>query len=172
MSIHAVIPDVQFKPGNDTRFLERIGMYLVEKKPDVIVQIGDFADMPSLSSYDVGKKSFEGRRYNLDIEAAKQGMTALLSPIWEFNAKARQDKKKLYTPRLVLCLGNHENRIERVVENDPRLEGTISLADLGYEEFGWQVVPFLECILIDNIAYSLLCYWCYGPACYICESFD
>jgi hypothetical protein len=55
---HVVIPDIQAKPGHSFRYLERIGEYIVEKKPDVIVCIGDFADMPSLSSYDVGTKSF------------------------------------------------------------------------------------------------------------------
>ena len=56
-----VIPDVQCKEGVDISHLEWIGKYAAEKKPDVIVCLGDFADMPSLSTYDIGKKSFEGR---------------------------------------------------------------------------------------------------------------
>ena len=76
--IHAVIPDVQAKPGQDFSFLTAVGEYLVEKKPDRWICIGDFADMPSLSSYDVGKKSFEGRRYQADIVAANEAMNALL----------------------------------------------------------------------------------------------
>ena len=151
---HCVIPDVQFKPGNDPAFLTRVGKYLVDKKPDVIVQIGDFADMESLSSYDQGKKSFEGRRYSRDIEAAKEGMTALLSPIWEYNNQQRKNGKKQYKPRMILTLGNHEERINRVVENDSRLEGTISQADLEYEKFGWEVYPYLEPVIVDGIAYS------------------
>ena len=63
--IHAVLPDIQAKPGQDFSFLTAIGEYLVEKQPDRWICIGDFADMPSLSSYDVGKKSFEGRRYKM-----------------------------------------------------------------------------------------------------------
>ena len=65
---HLVIPDCQIRPGDSTDFLRAIGNYVVSKKPDVVVCIGDFADMPSLSSYDVGKKSFEGRRYRDDIQ--------------------------------------------------------------------------------------------------------
>src|SRR5678815_49120 len=80
-----VIPDVQAKPGNDFTFLRKLGMYIVEKQPDIIVNIGDFADMPSLSSYDVGKKSFEGRRYVKDIEAAHEAQTALLEPLWDLS---------------------------------------------------------------------------------------
>ena len=67
---HLIIPDTQVKPDVDLSYLEWIGQYIVEKKPDVLIQIGDFADMPSLSSYDIGKKSFEGRRYKDDIKAA------------------------------------------------------------------------------------------------------
>jgi hypothetical protein len=150
---HLVIPDVQYKAGHDTKFLTAIGNYIVDKKPDVVVCIGDFADMPSLSSYDVGKKSFEGRRYKTDIMAAHQGMEALLEPIKTYNGKMRRTKHALYLPSLVLTLGNHEQRISRAVESDPKLDGTIGLQDLKYEEFGWKVVPFLEPIVIDNIAY-------------------
>ncbi len=149
-----VIPDCQIKPGNDFKFLTSIGNYLVDKKPDIIVNLGDFADMPSLSSYDVGKKSFEGRRYKADIEAAHRAMEALLAPINNYNDRARENHKARYTPRRVLCLGNHEHRIERAVENDAKLEGVLSTEDLKYREYGWEVYPFLDVVVINNIAFS------------------
>ena len=96
MTTHAVIPDCQVKPGHDTTYLNVIGHYLVQKKPDTIICIGDFADMPSLSSYDVGKKSFEGRRYRDDVAASHAAMEALLDPIWEYNERAVANKKKRY----------------------------------------------------------------------------
>jgi len=67
MTTHLVLPDMQVKEGVDLSYLDWVGKYIVDKKPDVIINIGDFADMPSLSMYDVGKKSFEGRRYKKDI---------------------------------------------------------------------------------------------------------
>ena len=96
---------MQVKPGNDFKFLTSIGNYLVDKKPDIIVNLGDFADMPSLSSYDVGKKSFEGRRYKADIEAAHRAMEALLAPINNYNDRARENHKARYTPRRVFVWG-------------------------------------------------------------------
>lgn len=150
----AVIPDVQVKPGNDFAFLTRIGTYLVEKQPDVIVQIGDFADMPSLSSYDVGKKSFEGRRYTNDIEASHEAMTALLKPLNDFNVHAAKHHKQRYRPRMVLTLGNHCDRINRAINNDPKLEGLISINDLKFEDYGWEVYPFLDVVVIDGVAFS------------------
>ncbi len=150
----AVIPDVQAKPGNDFTFLKCIGNYLVAKKPDVIVCLGDFADMPSLSSYDVGKKSFEGRRYRDDVEASHQAMATLLAPLEEYNESARKNHRERYRPRRVLLLGNHEARINRAVENDAKLDGVLSVNDLKYEEFGWETHPFLDVVVINNIAFS------------------
>jgi Calcineurin-like phosphoesterase len=157
----AVIPDVQVKTGHDFTFLKCIGNYLVDKKPDVVVCIGDFADMPSLSSYDIGKKSFEGRRYKADVEATHAAMEELLRPIDNFNQRARANHKERYLPRKLLTLGNHEQRIERAVENDPKLEGVLSIRDLKYEEYGWEVYPFLDVVVINSIAFSH--YFTSGP---------
>ena len=149
---HLIIPDVQAKYGEDFTFLKKIGTYIVEKKPNVIIQLGDFSDMESLSSYDQGKKSFEGKRYTKDIEASKEAMECLLQPIREFNIKAKKNKDKLYKPRLILTLGNHEQRINRAVENDPKLEGLIKIEDLPYQD--WEVIPFLVPIIVDGVCYS------------------
>jgi hypothetical protein len=151
---HLVIPDCQVRDGVDTRHLYWIGRYIVDKKPDVVVCIGDFADMPSLSSYDRGKKSFEGRRYRKDIEAAVRGMATLMAPLREYNEAQAAAGTPLYEPRLVFTLGNHEERISRAIEDDSRLDGTIGLSDLRYESFGWEVYPFLEVAKIDGVEYA------------------
>lgn len=151
---HLVIPDCQVRPGDDLGFLTAIGNYIVEKQPDVLINIGDFADMPSLSSYDQGKKSFEGRRYASDIQAARTAMTTLLTPINEYNERQRRNGKKQYKPRMVLTLGNHENRINRAVNDDPKLDGVLSTNDLRFAEAGWEVRDFLDVAIIDGIAYS------------------
>ena len=150
--VHAIIPDVQAKAGNDFTYLSYVGKYIAEKKPDVIINIGDFADMPSLSSYDKGKKVFEGRSYTQDIEAARQAMNTLLEPLLEFNRNARATKHKQYFPRMVLTLGNHEERINRAINEDRKLDGLISVEDLPYNS--WEVYPFLEIVTIDGINYS------------------
>lgn len=145
MPSHLVLPDCQVRPGVPTQHLTWIGKYIAEKQPDVIVCIGDFADMPSLSSYDKGRKSFEGRRYRKDIDAARRGMELLVS---QFAGR------RTYNPRMVLTLGNHEQRINRAVESASELEGTISTDDLEYAQFGWDSHEFLKVVTIDGIAYS------------------
>jgi hypothetical protein len=151
---HLVIPDTQIRPGDDLSYLTTIGNYLVEKKPERIICLGDFADMPSLSSYDVGKKSFEGRRYTSDIQAAQEGMETLLAPLQDYNRRMRKSKHQTYVPILTLLLGNHENRINRAVNDDAKLEGLLSTTDLGYEKHGWEVHNFLDVVIQDGVAYS------------------
>jgi len=154
MSKILVLPDCQVKPDHDVSYLSKIGQYIVEKKPDTVVCIGDFADMPSLSSYDVGRKSFEGRRYTKDVEATHVAMDTLLSPLRQHNLAAKKHHKERYNPRLVLTLGNHEERISRAVEGDAKLEGVLSIDDLEYEKHGWEVYPFLDVVVIDGVAFS------------------
>ena len=109
--------------------------------------------MPSLSSYDIGKRSFEGRRYNDDIEAANEAFDILCAPIERYNDHIRQIKGKLYKPELHLTLGNHEDRINRATNDDPKLHGLISTDDLNYEAHGWQVHRYLEPVFIDGVGY-------------------
>jgi hypothetical protein len=153
-----VLPDVQAKPGNDFSFLTSIGNYILAKKPDVIVNIGDFSDMESLSTYDRGLKSFEGRSYQKDIWAAREAMDALLTPLYQYNEKAKKQKEKQYKPRMVLTLGNHENRINRAINEDRKLDGLISVGDLPYAD--WEVFHFLEVVVIEGVAFSH--YFCSG----------
>jgi hypothetical protein len=148
---HLFIPDCQIKEGVPLEHLKWIGQYIVKKKPDVIVCIGDFADMPSLSSYDKCKKSFDGRRYKKDIAAARKGMNLLLQPLKEYNEHQKYLKAKQYKPRMVMTLGNHEERIMRAVESSPELDGVIGYHDLPYED--WEVHDFLKPVWINGVCY-------------------
>ena len=154
MTKHFILPDSQVKPGQDYSHLLWAGKYCAEKKPDVIVCIGDFADMESLSSYDEGKKSFEGRTYLADVEACKEAMDTFMVPILRERLRLLTNKKKQWSPRLVLTLGNHEHRIDRAIELDRKLDGLISIDQLGYKEMGWEVFPFLQPVEINGVLYS------------------
>lgn len=148
-----VITDSQVKDGVPLDYLTAIGHCIMDLRPDVLLHIGDFSDLPSLSSYDKGTKSFEGRRYKLDVAAARRGMDLLLAPMREYNRRQAKNKKSQYKPRKILTLGNHEYRILRAIENEPMLDGTIGIEDLGYEEAGWEVYPFLEVVTIEEVAF-------------------
>lgn len=151
---HFILPDCQVKPNVPLEHLTWAGKYCASKHPDTIVCLGDFADMESLSSYDVGKRSFEGRRYTNDIDIARAGMAMFMAPIIEEQARLIRNKEKQWKPNMVFCLGNHEDRINRAINSDPKLDGLLSVDDLGYSEWGWKVIPYLEVTTVDGICYS------------------
>jgi len=151
---HMLIPDTQVKPGVSTDHLEWAGKYAAEKKPDVIIHIGDHWDMPSLSSYDKGKKSHEGKRVLDDIKAGNDAMARFMAPIKAEQQRQRDMKKKVWVPRLIFCLGNHEHRIERAINDDAMWEGMVSYDDFNLKRLGWEVHDFLEPVIVDGIAYS------------------
>lgn len=153
MVSHLIIGDPHCKPGVLNKRFEYLGRFIADKKPDVIVCIGDFADMESLCSYDRGKKDFEGRRYNNDINAVHEALNLIQDPTNEYNEQQRRNKKTQYKPRKILTLGNHEQRIERAVECSPELEGTIGYKDLKYKDYGWEVIPYTVPIEIDGVFY-------------------
>lgn len=129
MKRHLVIGDLQIKPGVPVRHLEWIGQAINDYKPDVVVNIGDTYDMESLSSYDSpGSLKMEGKRYEADIVAGNEAFDIL-------NRTITHKCKKYY------LYGNHEQRIERAINKDPRLLGTI-----GYKDFqtgsDWKHVPY------------------------------
>ena len=151
---HLFIPDVQAKEGVDFSHLAALGNYIVHKKPDVIINIGDFADMESLSSWDKGKKSAEGKRVIKDINAAIEAMWILLEPLYNLQQLELEEFGEIkYKPRMVLCLGNHEDRITRHVNSCPELDGFLGIHSLKYEEFGWEVYSFLTPVTVGGIAY-------------------
>jgi len=147
-----VIPDTQTKPGVNTDHLSWIGKYIAAKRPDVVVHLADHWDMPSLSSYDKGKKVFEGRRYRADIDAGKDAMDRLMTPV----ARAAS-----YKPRLIFTTGNHENRVERAVEDNAQLEGVIGTQDFCLKDWGWEVYPFLQPVEVNGVEFCH--YFTSGP---------
>jgi hypothetical protein len=140
---HIVVPDTQVKPGVPTDHLEHAGKYIADRKPDTVIMLGDWADMHSLSSYDKGKKSFEGRRYKQDVASSGEAMERFLAGL----------KGMRKRPRLVMLKGNHEQRIDRAIEDDAKLEGTIGYEDLGFSAAGWECYPFLQPVTIDGVTY-------------------
>jgi hypothetical protein len=157
---HIVIPDLQLKPDAPTEHLDWIARYVVEKKPDCLILIGDVADMPSLSSYDKGTKSFEGRTYRNDILAANDGLQRLMAPIQAEMERIERRRIARWKLRKVVTLGNHEHRINRAIEQQRELDGLVSIKDIFFEQWGFEVYPFLQPVKVDGVCYAH--YFCSG----------
>lgn len=154
-TVHVVIPDTQTKPDTPVAHLRWCGQYIADQfggRPNVkIIHIGDHADMPSLSSYDrKGGKLMEGRRVVQDINAANHGWDVLNEPIENFN-KGRRNK---WNPEKHFFMGNHEDRITRAINADATIDGLISLSDLKYAEYGWNVHDYLVPVCLDGVWYA------------------
>lgn len=161
-AIHFVIGDTQVKPGVPLDHLAWIGQYLVDQFAGQrrlrVIHVGDHWDMPSLSSYDKGKKAIEGRRYTADIKAGNKGMDLLCTPLAKYNAGRR--KTAQWWPRKDFFLGNHEARIARACEEDAQLDGVLSYDDFNLVKWGWTVHPFLKPAVIGGISYA---HYFYNP---------
>lgn len=153
MTKHLLIPDTQVKPNVCVDHLSALGNYIVAKRPDKIIHIGDHWDLPSLSSYDRGTRKAEGRRLSEDIQAGKEGMEILLAPLKALQKRQRRNKKKVYTPEMHFTIGNHEERLMRHVNANPELEGYLSYDAFELEKHGWIVHDFLKPVEVDGILY-------------------
>lgn len=109
-----VVPDQHAHPDFNNDRADWLGKLILDLKPDVVVNMGDTFDMPSLSSYDKGKASFHGASYEKDINAGLDFLDRMWSPI-------KKAKKK--RPYSVFLEGNHCHRLKKVLEYQPELAG-------------------------------------------------
>lgn len=150
MATHLIIPDSHSHPDFHNKRYDWAGRLAADIKPDTIIDIGDWADMPSLCSYDFGTRGYEGKRYHKDVASAVEARE-------RFNKPLQEAKKKM--PRRVSLIGNHEQRISKAISADAaHLEGVISLDDLQHKEYGWERVDYdgstPGVVIIDGVAYA------------------
>lgn len=149
MSTHLIIPDIHCRPEVNNDRADYLSSLISDLRPDVVVNMGDQCDFPSLSSYDQGKRSFVGRTYRADVDSHLDFQSRLWDPV-------KKAKKKL--PRRVFIEGNHEYRIERALDLSPELTNTISFADLDVASFYNDIVRYSGKtpgqIEIDGVTYA------------------
>lgn len=129
-----VVGDAHAAPGASLARFVALGRLTADLAPDAVVQIGDFYDLPSLSTYDKGRATAEGRRFTDDMRA---GDVAL--DLWHEHAAGALDRAdRLFTE------GNHEERGARFVNDNPALIGTLAEPVASFQQRGWRVTRFLE----------------------------
>lgn len=149
---HLIIPDTQIKPGTDITHIDWAARAIVKYMPDVIVVIGDWWDMPSLSMHDApGSAEANGRNVLCDIEAGNEAFKRLVAPMETEIARRSRNHRTRWTPRLEFLFGNHEDRVGRALNNDPKLAGVLTLDML--KTPGFHRNDFLRIVVIDGIRY-------------------
>ena len=163
-SCHFVIPDTQITPESDVAMVEWIGRYICEsasKRPErcSVVQLGDWHDMSSLSSFDkAGSKAAEGQRIQADLDVGNEQIVVLSR--WLDKAdKIRLARGWRKIERHSL-MGNHEDRLFRLIRDDAKFEGIFGPKSFAWAQHGWTVHDFLDVLMLDGIAYS---HYFYNP---------
>lgn len=141
---HFIISDMQVTPSNLTqakRTLHKIALKVIEKKPDVLIWLGDFADMESL--YRASKKydQFDSKKFKADVRASNEAMDYFQNLIKDLKLEQH------------ITVGNHEDRINKFIENNIQISALISFDELNYNKY-MQVHKYLEVATIDGIQYS------------------
>lgn len=129
-----VVPDQHAHPDYSNERADWLARLTIDLKPDVVVNLGDAADMASLASYDKGKRSFHGKSYKRDIEAHLDFQSRWWEPV-------RATKKKL--PYRVVLEGNHEQRVERALDLNPEYEGAVGFQDYDFDFYYDEVVRYV-----------------------------
>lgn len=149
MTTHLIIPDCHAHPDHNNDRADWLAKLIIDVKPDVVINIGDSADMPSLASYDKGRRSYYGKSYLRDITAHLDFQSRLWEPV-------KRTKKRL--PMRVVFEGNHEERIERALDLSPELAGTLSFKDFAFSDYYDEVIRYEGrtpgVFSIDGIAYA------------------
>jgi len=149
MTRHIIIPDSHASPEHNNDRFEWLGKFIYAMRPDVVIDIGDSADMNSLCSYDKGTKGFESRRYLADVTAYHDAMEKLWWPY-------KKHKKGL--PRREKRRGNHEHRIETATEYAGVFEGTFGIDDLRELHWNDAVLGYrFSGEAIDGVTYNHVC---------------
>jgi len=92
-----------------------LGNLIYDLRPDYVVDLGDGADMRSLNSFDTSKPgAIVTQSYEKDIDQYNDAQERIR---WKFK------KNKVKRPSFYGFEGNHEHRITKAVDHDPRLQG-------------------------------------------------
>jgi len=104
------------EPEHSNERFDWLGELIYDIRPDYVVDLGDGADMRSLNSYDTRyPQAIVSQSYEADINVYNDAQERIRS-------KLKRNKKK--RPFWIGIEGNHENRIKKAINNDPRLEGS------------------------------------------------
>lgn len=116
------------KPFHDARAIAATLKFASDFQPDTVILGGDILDCGSVSHHNRGKKrSIEGLRLTRDAAELRRH---LLSPLENITADRRY------------IIGNHEDWLNDLIEEQPALEGVVEVEQLlSLKEHSWKVIP-------------------------------
>lgn len=127
-----LISDVHI-PYQDDKALAVLEKFMASRKWDVVVYLGDLLDFDMISGFNAENlRENETRRMVNDYHQANELLDRHVKIIRKRNPKAE----------IVLLEGNHEDRVRRVIDHTPQLEGLLEVpGNLRLKERGVKWVP-------------------------------
>ncbi len=152
---HLVIGDAHTHDGDDFSRFMWLGKFIVDKKPDEIIIMGDWWDMFSINRFDTpGSLEKEGARVLLDLEAGQEAFDILFTPLAGHNMERKRNRKGAYHPAITFFHGNHENRIQKFISENPILEGLLEPEGILFLHGVNEVIDYGEYHEIDGLLYT------------------
>lgn len=140
------IGDIHY-PDVDIATNEIFFEFLKDFNPDIFILAGDCMDMGSISFYNKNKpKLTEGKRLKREYKSFQLGYLDIYDNILK-------DACKRY-----FFIGNHEYRVDRLIEENPQFEGWIEVENnLDLSEY--KVIPFNEVMNLGDMYFIHGAYW-------------
>lgn len=134
-----VFSDLHITPkGYDTTILREIAAVISKSKPDYIVCTGDVGDFASQNKLVKDRGSFSVAE---ELTVVMNYLDSFVfGPVQDIQKRQRRDKKKLYKPEIVFCLGNHDAPVSEAL--------TAMLKDKA------TVVPHRDFIVLEDVCFS------------------
>jgi len=138
---HLIIPDLQLRKGVPTQHVRWAAQAALEYKPDRIVVLGDWWDMPSCSTHDPAG-SLPTRTHDLDedFDCGNKAFEEFVKPLRRL--KCTKD----------FLFGNHEDRATRAAIRDPKHTGAYAEHHFNTQDF--ERHAFLQTVWRDGICYA------------------
>jgi predicted phosphodiesterase len=94
--------------------------YMADERWDGVILGGDLMDLNVISSHNLGfPRRVEGQRFKADLDYTNEWLDGFVKSARKHNPRCR----------IVYLEGNHEYRVERYLDANPQLEGTMELTE-------------------------------------------
>jgi len=143
-----LLPDIHH-PHYDKRLMDAVNEFIFDYDPDELVYMGDQMSLDCISFWNKKKPLLkEGQRLIKDYN--------------NFNKDILEVHEKITRPdiRRTFMIGNHENRVQSYVDENPELEGLLDIElNLNLYDRGYKVVPFNEVHRVGKLNIIHGYYW-------------
>jgi len=137
------VGDPHAHPSYSNSRFTLLGKYIRKHRPAIVVCAGDWGDMPSICAQ-ASKQELRGKTIRRDLDAANEALDMV----------THETKGIRGIEDWWMLGGNHEIRVQKEIDDNPKLEGLLSMDDFQFRENRWKTVPFQTTHVVQGFAFS------------------